>query len=234
MTEPSRPLQQREGRLQRIVARLRGEEANRRSPGGAARGASNRWANPSAQREILTGLSLGGRPASEALTLWRALLWGALTLVVYQVQAGFLRQGGPEILRLDVAAIFLIFTLRLRTIEGVLSAFAVGFVADLFVQGPPGLCRFLAVAIWTAGRMFSSRISPGSKMGAVFLTFGASALFQGGIFGGLALVAADGAGPGQVAWLSVVPQALLAAGAALPIHWALARLERRTSPAVHS
>ncbi len=198
--------------------------------GRRGRGLENQRRDPSTHREIIGGLALGARPSSELLRLWRVLLWSALALILFQVQAGLLVHGGPKVVRLDLAMIFVtFFAIRLGAVEGALAAFAVGYVADLFVQGPPGLCRFLAVAIWTAGRIAAPRAGLSSAVGRVVYTLGASAIYQLGVLGGLQLVAEAGGGPGRIAWLAVLPQAIFTAALALPIQGMLQQLEKRTS-----
>ncbi|HEY0841084.1 MAG TPA: hypothetical protein VGD74_12925 [Vulgatibacter sp.] len=203
----------------------------RRQEGGSGR-AKNVRVSSSAQREILGGLHLGAPRSQEIYRLWRVFLWAALALVAYQVQAGLLVHARPGLVRVDAVTLLVtFFVLRLGAIEGALAAFAVGYVADLFLQGPPGLCRFLAVAVWNAGRIVAPRAGLSSKAGRVVYAFGTSALFQLGVLGGLMLVSQPGGGPGRIAWLSIVPQALVAAALVLPAHTALGALDRRTSPA---
>lgn len=207
----------------RLLARLEGRSRRRR--------ARNQWLAQSSQREILGSLSLGAARSHELRNLWRIALWAALALIAFQAQAGLLLHVGPELVRLDVAALFVaFFVLRLGAIEGALASFAVGYVADLFVQGPPGLCRFLAVGVWTAGRLLAPRAGFASWAGRLLFVFGVSATYQLGVLGGLQLVAGPESLVGRAIWLSVLPQALVAAAVALPGHAMLSLLERRTSP----
>jgi len=196
------------------------------------RQAGNKRVDPSAQREILGSLHLGAPRTREVWSLWRVLLWAALALATFQIQAGLLVHAHPGLVRIDAASLLVtFFALRLRAVEGALAAFAVGYVADLFVQGPPGLCRFVAVAVWTAGRIAAPRAGLSSRAGRVVYAFATSAVYQLGVLGGLTLIANVDSGPGRIAWLSIVPQALLAAALVLPAHAALGVLDRRTSPA---
>ena len=196
----------------RELARLRGTPANLR----VERGAS---------QAILGGLSLDQK--REPMRLWRVPLWPLLALFLYQAEAGLLAHLGPEVVRVEVAVLFVVFfALQLGAIEGALAAFAVGYVADLFVQGPPGLCRFVAVAVWTIIRVVSARMNAPMWFASVAWGFGAAAGWQAAVLGGIGLGAGEGQGPGTIAWLSVVPQALLTALFALPLHAALGRLDR--------
>lgn len=199
--------------LNRLVARLRRRRGNQRIERQRA-------------RAILGGISLGDQKR-EPLRLWRVLLWPLLALVLYQFQSGLLLHVGPEVARVEVTVLVVTFlALHLGAIEGSLAAFAVGYVADLFVQGPPGLCRFLAVALWTVVRIGSARVSMPDWFSAFAWTFGGAAAYQAGVLAGVGLVALEGGGPGTIAWLSVVPQAILTAAFAIPVHRALGWLER--------
>jgi len=199
--------------LDRLVDRLQGVQANLRVERRNA-------------QAILGSLSLGDQKR-EPMRLWRVLLWPILALVLYQVEAGLLGHFGPEVVRVEVAVIFVTFlALHLGAIEGALAAFAVGYVADLFVQGPPGLCRFVAVAAWTVVRVVSARVSMPAWFASLAWTLGAAIAWQAAVLGGVGLVAGEGNGPGTIAWLSVVPQALLTAIFALPLHAGLGRLDR--------
>lgn len=201
-------------RVQDLLERLRGGPANVR-------------VDRAASRAILGSLSLEQK--REPMRLWRVPLWPAIALVLYQVQAGLLAHVGPEVVRFEVAVALVTFSaLHLGAIEGALAAFCLGYVADLFVQGPPGLCRFVAVAIWTVVRLVSARLTAPPAVATLGWTLGAAACWQAAVLGGLGLVAGAGNGPGTIAWLSVVPQAIVTAIAALPLHAGLVRLERAT------
>lgn len=170
-----------------------------------------------------------GAPSKEHTRLWRVLVWGAVALVLSQVEAGLLPHLGPHAVAIDVPLLVVTFcALQLGAIEGAIAAFVLGWIGDLFVQGPPGLCRFMAVAVWTGVRVSSTKVHLPAKLAPVAFTFGAGLVYEAGILAGLAFVAEGGAGPGTIAWLSVVPQAVLTAIAALPLHLGLSRLETWT------
>ncbi len=209
-------------KLARLIALLRRRRGNQRAAPRPSYGGGQ-------VRAILGSLSLGGQKR-EPMRLWRVLLWPIFALVLYQLESGLLPYIGPEVVRVEVAVLFVTFlALHLGAIEGALAAYCVGYVADLFVQGPPGLCRFLAVALWTVVRIASARISLPGWFASIAWTFGAAAAWQAGVLGGVGLVAGEGNGPGTIAWLSVVPQAVLTAAFALPVHAVLGRLDRFTS-----
>lgn len=205
------------GLLQRLAARLGRHELN---AGG----------DQLARRVILGGLSLDKNQRREPMRLWRVALWPILALVLYRFESGLLLWVGPEVVRVDVAVLFLTFAaLHLGAMEGALAAFAIGYVADLFIQGPPGLCRLLAVATWTVVRVASARVSLPGWFASLMYTAGAAAAFQAGLLGGFSLAAGDGSAPGTIAWLSLVPQSILTAAFAVPVHAALSRLDHLTS-----
>jgi hypothetical protein len=176
------------------------------------------------------GLSLGTPRADQGRAV-RALLWGALALVLFGVEAGLLVHVDLPVARVDVAVLLVVFAaLELGAIEGVLAAFAVGYVADLFVAGPPGLCRFLAVALWIGVRVTSVRVQLPPVVTAVVFTFGAVAAYQTGLLALMQLAAGRAEGPGTIAWLSVVPHAALTAALAPLAFRGLGAIEARTLP----
>lgn len=197
----------------RLLERLRGLPANVR-------------VERTTSRAILGSLSLGDQKR-EPLHLWRAILWPILALLAYQVQAGALAHFGPEVVRIEVGVLVVTFlALHLGTFEGALAAYGVGHVADLFIQGPPGLCRFVAVLVWVVVRVVSARVHAPGWLAAPGATLAAAVGWQAALLAGIGLVAGEGKGPGTIAWLSVVPQAILTAAVALPVHALLARFER--------
>lgn len=207
-------------RLARLIARLRRRRGNQRAVPRSSRAPA---------RAILGSLSLGSQKR-EPMRLWRVLVWPVLALALYQIESGLLPWVGPQVARVEVAVVFVTFlALQVGAIEGALAAYCVGYVADLFVQGPPGLCRFLAVAVWTIVRVGSARVSLPAWFSSLVWTAGAAAAWQAGVLGGVSLVAGEGSGPGTIAWLSVVPQAILTAAFAVPLHAVLGRLDRFTS-----
>lgn len=183
-------------------------------------------------REAILGSLPVGAGKGERHRLWRVLLWAVLALVLLQIESGLLVHV-PAPHRIDVTALFLVFlSLEVGLVEGALSAFAVGYVADLFVLGPPGLCRFLAVAIWTGCHLALPRNFGKSPVGLALLAFLVSGLFQAGVLGAETLVLAPWQAPGTNAWLSVVPTAGWTAAASIPLVRALCRLDRLTSGSV--
>lgn len=184
---------------------------------------------PHVRRAILGSLPLGPE-AREGRRAWRCLLWALIALFLFQIQAGIKLHLPHPFIRVDVASVVLFFVaLDLGAIEGVLSAFAVGFVADLFVLGPPGLCSFLAVALWTGAHLIPPRAFRYGWIGPGTLAFVFSLAFQVGILGLETLNRPSWEAPGPLAWASVVPVAALTAVCAVPFRSLLRRLDRMTS-----
>ena len=172
-----------------------------------------------------------GASQKEGLRLWRVVLWAGVALVLAQLESGLLRHLAPTtLLKVEVPVAIAIFcALQLPAIEGAVAAFALGYVADLFVQGPPGLCRFMAVATWTGVRLASARIHLPPLLATLGFGFVGTLGYQVGVLLGLSLVADVASGPGTIAWLSAVPGAALTAIAAVPLHAGLARLDEATA-----
>lgn len=192
------------------------------------------FGTPPRQRQDVRRAILGSLPIgvgkSERHRLWRVVLWGAVGLALYQVTTGLLVHSPHPFLRVDVASMLLFFVvLELGTLEGALSAFVLGYVADLFIGGPPGICCFLAVAIWTLAHLLPPRVFRTSWLGATILAFGISAAFQVGILGAETLVRPSWEAPGTISWLSVVPVAMISASLAVPLRSLLCRLDRMTA-----
>jgi len=184
---------------------------------------------PHVRRAILGSLPLGPE-AGEGRRVWRCLLWAAIALVLFQIEAGIKLHVPQPYLRVDVASMVLFFVaLDLGAIEGALSAFAVGFVADLFVLGPPGMCAFLAVAIWTGAHLIPPRAFRSGWFGPGTLAFVFSLAFQVGILGLETMNRPSWEAPGRMAWASVVPVAAITAVCAVPFRSLLRRLDRMTS-----
>lgn len=184
---------------------------------------------PHVRRAILGSLPVGAQ-LREGRRVWRALLWGLLALLLFQFQAGFKLHVQHPFLRVDVAALLLFYiALELGAIEGAVSAFVVGFVADLFVLGPPGLCTFLAVALWTAAHLLPPRVFRYGWIGPGTLAFLFSIAFQLGILGIESAIRPTAEAPGTLAWASVPPVAVLTAAIAIPFRSLLRRLDRAIS-----
>ena len=190
---------------------------------------SRRRPLPPVRRAIRGSLPIGEQ-SKEGHRLWRALLWGFIALLLFQFQAGFKLHVQHPFVRVDVASLLLFFiALDLGAMEGALSAFAVGFVADLFVLGPPGLCAFLAVALWTAAHLIPPRVFRSGWLGPWTLALAFSFAFQLGILGIESAIRPAAEAPGTVAWVSTVPVALLTAALALPFRNLFRRLDRMIS-----
>lgn len=194
-------------------ARAEGERRRRRAYAPPARGS------------ILGSLIMDERRTGSRLA-WRAPLWAALALLLYQVQSG-VRVHSPWV-SLDFTAIFLaFFVLRLGLIEGALAAFSVGYLAVLF-HGPPGLGPFLAVLLWTGSHLLLPRHFLSGWLGASLFVFCLSALHGAGSVAGDGLISGHGT-PWTGAGLGILGEAGWSALATVPFHAFLGRIERRTS-----
>src|SRR5690606_22925297 len=132
---------------------------------------SRRRPLPHVRRAILGSLPIGAG-SRDGRRVWRALVWGLVALLLFQIQAGCKLHVQHPFVRIDVAALVLFYVaLELGAIEGAISAFAVGFVADLFLLGPPGVCAFLAVAIWTGAHLIPPRAFRSGWLGPGVLAF---------------------------------------------------------------
>lgn len=184
---------------------------------------------PHVRRAILGSLPVGAK-AQEGHRIWRALLWGLVALLLFQIQAGFKLHVQHPFLRVDVAALVLFFVaLDLGAIEGAVSAFVVGFVADLFLLGPPGLCAFVAVALWTGAHLIPPRAFRSGWLGPFGLALCFSLAFQLGILGIESAIRPSAEAPGTMAWVSAVPVAGLTGVLAIPFRSLLRRLDRMIS-----
>lgn len=181
------------------------------------------------RRAILGSLPVGAQK-SERQRLWRVALWGAVAIVLYQLVSGLLVHFPYTFLRVDVASLILFFVvLELGTMEGALSAFVLGWVAGLFVGSPPGLGSFLMVGIWTVAHLLPPRTLRTSWVGSTLLALGLSSAFQVATLGAEALVRPSWEAPGTIAWLSVVPVAMITAALAVPVRSLLCRIDRMTA-----
>lgn len=190
---------------------------------------SRRRPLPHVRRAILGSLPVGAG-ATEGKRAWRAIVWGLVALFLFQLQAGIKLHLPHPFLRIDVAALLLFFiALELGAIEGAISAFVVGFVADLFVLGPPGLCAFVAVALWTGAHLIPPRAFRSGWLGPGTLAFSFSIAFQLGILGIESAIRPSAEAPGPIAWASTVPVAVLTAFFAIPFRSLLRRIDRTIS-----
>lgn len=74
------------------------------------------------------------------------LSFSALALVLLSIESVLVRSLGLEVVHVDVSMALVVYlALRATTIEGAFSAFAVGYLLDVFTGRPTGLFPFLAV-----------------------------------------------------------------------------------------
>lgn len=155
----------------------------------------------------------------------RGALMTLLALVLLSVEAVLVRALGLEVTRIDVTVALVVFVaVRARTIEGALTAFAIGYLLDVFTGRPSGLYPALAVLVFLLARAASQLLDGKSRLG--------SALFAAGATVGHALLAfllmwlTSKSTEGRGLSLTAVPlQALLTFVAAALLYPVLVKIE---------
>ncbi|MEW5738307.1 MAG: hypothetical protein AB1938_05240 [Myxococcota bacterium] len=114
------------------------------------------------------------------------LAFSGLALLLLSVESVLVKFLGLEVARIDVGLALVVWVaLRATTVEGAFSAFAVGYLLDVFTGRPTGLYPFLAVLIFLlvrgAGQLVDGRSRPGYALFVAAATFGHAllALFFG-------------------------------------------------------
>ncbi len=173
-----------------------------------------------------------GPTVREAERPVRALLWGLLALVGAQAEAGLLSALAPgAAFRVEIPALLIVFAaLELTAIEGAITAFLCGYVADLFLDTPAGTGRALAVGLFVSVRVAATRmVLPPAFASALFTALGVTG-WHAGVWLGGALSTTDVATLGRTVFVAL-PSALLTAALAPWLHGWLARLDAKTSGA---
>ena len=102
----------------------------------------------------------------------RPLLYFALALALASVQAAMLRWLGGGALPLMLALPMVLWLgLHASSVEGAVSATAIGYVLDLASGGPKGLMTFLAVALFLFARAAGAAVDIPGRFGFAILTF---------------------------------------------------------------
>jgi hypothetical protein len=92
------------------------------------------------------------------------VLFAALALLLLSVESVLVRSFGFEVTRIDVGlAIVVYVALRGTTVEGAFSAFAVGYLLDVFTGRPTGLSPFLAVLTFVLVRLVGQVVDGRSR-----------------------------------------------------------------------
>jgi rod shape-determining protein MreD len=89
----------------------------------------------------------------------RALATCALALLLLAVESVLVQSVGLQVTRIDVTVVLVVFLgLRASLVEGAFTAFAVGYLLDVFTGRPTGLYPFLAVLVFLLARLGASLI----------------------------------------------------------------------------
>lgn len=105
----------------------------------------------------------------------RFLVTVTLALALLAVEAVLVRSFGLEVTHVDVTVVLVVFLgLRASTLEGAFSAFAIGYLLDVFSGRPTNLYPFLAVLTFLLVRMAASFVDARARGLFVLLTTAAS------------------------------------------------------------
>lgn len=156
------------------------------------------------------------------------LAFSGLALLLLSVESVLVKSLGLEVTRIDVGlAIVVYVALRATTLEGAFSAFAVGYLLDVFTGRPTGLYPFLAVLVFLlvrgAGQLVDGRSRGGYALFVAAATFGHALLV--GFFTWL-----TSRQEGGVSWSGLPLQVLLATGAGLLLWPLFKRIESGEHP----
>lgn len=149
----------------------------------------------------------------------------ALALVLLSVEAVLVRTFGFEVTRIDVTVAIIVFlAVRSTTIEGALSAFAIGYLVDVFTGRPSGLFPALGVLVFLLARAAAQLLDGKSRLG--FALFSAGATVGHSLVAFLLMWLTSKSADGRVLSLTAVPaQALLTGAAAALLFPLLVKIE---------
>lgn len=107
----------------------------------------------------------------------KVLAFSGLALLLLSIESVLGKSFGFEVARIDVGLALVVWVaLRATTLEGAFSAFAVGYLLDVFTGRPTGLYPFLAVLIFLlvrgAGQLVDGRSRGGYGLFVAAATFG--------------------------------------------------------------
>lgn len=105
------------------------------------------------------------------------LSFSALALVLLAVESVLAQALGLEITRLEATAALVIFIgVRGTVLEGAFTAFAVGYLLDVFTGRPTGLYPFLAMVNFVGAKLISQVMDGRSLLGfSAFVAVGSAA-----------------------------------------------------------
>ncbi len=146
----------------------------------------------------------------------------ALALVLLTVESVVVKYLGLSVTRIDVTVVLVVFlALRANTLEGALSAFAIGYLLDVMSGHPTWLYPFLAVLTFVTARLVGSLVDV--RAAPSFVLFVAGADLGHGLLATFFTWLTSKDGSGAVGALSGLPlQVGLTALAALAM-WPLLR-----------
>ena len=109
----------------------------------------------------------------------RFLAVTALALLLLSIESVLVKTFGFEVTRIDVGLALVVFAaLRLSTVEGAFSAFAVGYVLDVFTGRPTGLYPALAMLVFLLVRAASLLVDGRSRVSYLGFTAAATVLIS--------------------------------------------------------
>lgn len=107
----------------------------------------------------------------------RFLAFSGLALLLLSFESVLVKQLGLEVTRIDVGLALVVYAgLRATTLEGAFSAFAVGYLLDVFTGRPTGLFPALAVLVFLLVRAGGLLVDGRSRGAYVLFTAGATAV----------------------------------------------------------
>jgi rod shape-determining protein MreD len=106
----------------------------------------------------------------------KVLAVSTLALALLSVEAVLEKSLGLEVARFDAGVALVVYmALRGRTLEGAFSAFAVGYLLDVFTGRPTGLYPFLAVLVFLLVRFVAQLLDGRSRLAYGIFTAAAAA-----------------------------------------------------------
>jgi rod shape-determining protein MreD len=159
------------------------------------------------------------------------LLWfPALALLLLSVESVLVKAFGLDVARIDVGLAIVVFAaVRAGTVEGAFSAFALGYLLDVYTGRPTGLFPFLSVLVFLLVRATAQVVDGRTRGAYALLVAGATVLH--------ALLAVffswltSSSGDGRVLSLAGVPlQVFLSVGAGQLLWPLLKRIEPGDRP----
>lgn len=155
----------------------------------------------------------------------KGALFTALALVLLSIEAVLVKTFGFEVTRIDVTIAIIVFmAVRSKTIEGSLTAFAIGYLLDVFTGRPSGLYPALAVLVFLLSRAAAQLLDGKSRLG--YALFAAGATVGHSLVAFLLMWLTSKNADGRVLSLTAVPlQALLTGVTAALLFPLLSKIE---------